>query len=117
MKPQLVFRCGLAFTLSCGTVAGAAWAADVADPDTRALAARCTTCHGDRGRSAGDTPVLAGLPVYYFIKQMHDFKSGDRPATVMQRQAQPLTDAEIERLAEYFAAQKRHRRIPEKARR
>jgi len=38
---------------------------------------------------------------------MKDFKSGARPATVMHRHAAAYDDAEIEKLADYFASQKR----------
>ena len=92
----------LATTIFNAPVAHAA-----ADSDTRQMAASCFTCHGANGNSVGGTPVLAGSKRAYFIKQMQDFKSGTRPATVMQRHAKGYSDAEIEKLADYFAAQKR----------
>jgi sulfide dehydrogenase cytochrome subunit len=77
------------------------------DAQARQLAATCSACHGTNGKSVGGTPVLAGLNRAHFIKQMKDFKSGARPATVMQRHAAGYSDAEIEKMADYFAAQKR----------
>ena len=77
------------------------------DATTRQMAASCFSCHGTHGQSQGGTPALAGIQRQHFIKQMQDFKSGARPATVMHRHAQGYSDAEIEKLAEYFAAQKR----------
>jgi len=50
---------------------------------------------------------LAGLDRAHFIKQMLDFKSGARPATVMHQHAKGYTDEEIEKTADFFAAQKR----------
>ena len=86
--------------------AGSAIAAPIT-PDTRTLASTCAACHGANGQSAGGIPALAGLPKSYFIQQMQDFKSGARAATVMNRHAKGYSDAQIEQLAEYFAAQKR----------
>lgn len=77
------------------------------DAQTRQLGASCAACHGTNGHSVGGTPVLAGLKRDHFIKQLKDFKSGARPATVMHRHAKGYSDAEIEKLADYFAAQKR----------
>jgi cytochrome subunit of sulfide dehydrogenase len=81
-------------------------------PDTRTMASTCAACHGTNGQSGGGIPTLAGLPKSYFIKQMQDFKSGARAATVMNRHAKGYSDAQIEQLAEYFAAQKRSQPQP-----
>jgi cytochrome c553 len=83
-----------------GTVVGA-------DSGARQMAATCSACHGTNGHSVGGTPMLAGLDRAHFIRQMKDFKSGARPATVMHRHAAGYSDAEIEKMANYFAAQKR----------
>lgn len=79
----------------------------LADPHLRVLAASCAACHGTEGNSVGGTPVLAGLDRGYFVSQMQAFRSGARAATVMHRHAKGLTEAEIEQLADYFAAQPR----------
>jgi sulfide dehydrogenase cytochrome subunit len=84
-------------------------AAAQAAPDalTRQLGASCSACHGTNGNSVGGTPVLAGLSRDHFIRQMQDFKSGAREATVMHWHARGYSDTEIGKLADYFAAQKR----------
>jgi sulfide dehydrogenase cytochrome subunit len=88
----------------------------LADPHLRVLAASCAACHGTNGNSVGGTPVLASLAPNYFITQMQAFRSGTLPSTVMHRHAKGLTEAEINQLAEYFAAQPRHAAtIPPKA--
>ena len=90
------------------TFIGSAVTAQAAtDATTRQMGASCFACHGTNGQSVGGTPVLAGVKREYFIKQMQDFKSGARPATVMQRHAKGYSDTEIEKLADYFATQKR----------
>jgi len=73
----------------------------------QALAATCAACHGTGGHAvdAAAVPGLAGLPAGYLGEQMRAFKAGTRPATVMHQIAKGYTDAQIERLAAWFAAQ------------
>ena len=73
----------------------------------RVLAASCAACHGSNGNSVGGTPVLAGLDRTHFVAQIMAFRKGDRPSTVMHHHAKGLTEAEVEQLADYFAAQPR----------
>jgi len=83
------------------------------DAQQRQLSASCSACHGTNGHSLGGTPVLAGLSREHFIKQMQDFKSGARPATVMNKHARAYSDDEIEKLADFFSAQtRRHEDAP-----
>lgn len=90
---------------------GALWLhpAHGAEPDKRArsLAATCAACHGTDGRSVGGTAVLAGMDKAIFISMMQSFKSGQSKVTVMHQHAKGYSDAEIEKLAEFFSAQKR----------
>ena len=95
------------FAFGAALVAASGTAQAALDVAARQMAATCSACHGTNGFSVGGTPVLAGLNRAHFIKQMKDFRSGARPATVMQRHAAAYGDAEIEKLADYFAAQKR----------
>jgi cytochrome c553 len=71
-----------------------------------ALAATCANCHGTRGEPIKKpaVPGLAGIPANYFKEQMQGFKSGQRQATVMHQIAKGFSDAQIEELAQYFAA-------------
>lgn len=89
-------------------VAPALAGAQPADAGTRNLAAPCAICHGTDGHAATkDATALAGLPRDHIAKQMRDLRDGRRPATVMHQIAKGYTDAEIDRLAAWFAAQKR----------
>ena len=54
-----------------------------------------------------NVPGLAGLPASYVVEQMKAFKAGTRPATVMHQLAKGFSDAQIESIAAYFAAQKK----------
>jgi sulfide dehydrogenase cytochrome subunit len=75
---------------------------------TRSLAATCANCHGTDGRAvAGSAAVaLAGMPRERIVAQLQAFRSGARPATVMQQLSKGYSDAQIEQIAAYFAAQK-----------
>jgi cytochrome subunit of sulfide dehydrogenase len=81
-------------------------AADNDNVNGRNWAATCTGCHGPNGRSDGPIPGLIGLQKAYIVMAMREFKEGTRQATVMHQHAKGYTDEQIERIAEYFAAQK-----------
>ena len=71
----------------------------------QALAANCAMCHGTHGRTAADSPVasLAGKGRDEIAQAMAQFKSGQKPATVMHQIAKGYTDEEIAALAAHFA--------------
>lgn len=73
----------------------------------RSLAATCANCHGTDGRAAAGSSVtsLAGLDRAYLVKQMTDFQSGARPATVMHQISRGYSRDQIDALATYFAGQ------------
>jgi sulfide dehydrogenase cytochrome subunit len=76
---------------------------------TRSLAATCANCHGTDGKVASGSAVasIAGMDKNYLAAQLRAFKSGARPATVMHQISKGYSDAQIEVLAGYFAAQKK----------
>lgn len=76
---------------------------------TASLAATCANCHGTNGQAALGSTVapLAGMRHDYIVTQLKAFKAGTRPATIMHQLAKGYSDAQIEQLAAYFAAQKR----------
>ena len=73
----------------------------------RSLAATCANCHGTNGQAVPGSSVvsLAGLKADYIVAQMKAFKSGARPATIMHQLSKGYSDAQIEHIAAYFAAQ------------
>lgn len=73
----------------------------------RYLAANCANCHGTNGRSVGVMESLAGYDKEKFITNMKEFRSGDKPATLMHQLVKGYTDQQIADLAAYFAAQKK----------
>ena len=94
-----------AAVLATGSVA----AQDSAALRQTALAATCANCHGTMGRAVegAAVPGLAGMPASYVVEQMKAFKAGTRPATVMHQLAKGYSDAQIDQIAAYFAAQKK----------
>jgi cytochrome subunit of sulfide dehydrogenase len=81
-------------------------AAVVASAEPPAGAASCSGCHPASTRVTSPVPRLAGLDQAAIVRAMQDFRSGARPATVMDRIAKGFTDAEIQAIAAWYAAQK-----------
>jgi sulfide dehydrogenase cytochrome subunit len=78
------------------------------DTAARNLASACAICHGTDGRAVTkDVVPLAGLPREHIATQMRAFRDGQRPATVMHQIAKGYTDAQIDSIAGWYAAQKR----------
>ena len=73
----------------------------------RGMAATCANCHGTEGRSSSAIPGLAGADKNVIVGQMQEFKSGKRASTIMQQLARGFSDAQIEQIAGYFAAQRK----------
>lgn len=84
---------------------GSATAGDAAAG--KAKAATCAACHGATGVSAVPTyPNLAGQKEAYLAKQLKDFKSGTRKDPTMNAMVAPLSDADMDNLAAYYAGLK-----------
>lgn len=66
----------------------------------------CGACHGSRGEgmAAANYPRLAGLNATYLARQLHAFKTGERNSPVMAPMTTALSDADIDALADYYAA-------------
>jgi cytochrome c553 len=90
----------IAFIIGCG-------AAHAGNPEAGKEKSRtCAACHAADGNSATpDFPRIAGQHYDYLIKAMNDYKSGKRKNPIMQPQAAPLSQRDIEDLAAYFSHQ------------
>lgn len=75
----------------------------------RSLAATCANCHGTDGKAVPGSALrsIAAMEKSYIAAQLRAFKSGARSATVMHQISKGYSDAQIEVLAGYFAAQKK----------
>ncbi len=70
-------------------------------------AAACVGCHGETGVSmTPGTPSLAGLAPQYLVAAMKDYKNGRRQNDTMKAAVAPLSDADMNRIALFFALQK-----------
>lgn len=80
-----------------------------ADPNLgRNLAATCANCHGTNGNAVKGAGLdsLAGIPKDKTLQKLADFKSGDKPASIMHQISKGYTDEQLDLIATYFAAQK-----------
>jgi cytochrome c553 len=85
------------------SVANPSSASDARAGRTKARA--CVACHGESGISVQpDAPNLAGQPAIYLAEQLRQFRSGKRPSEVMAVIGKPLSDAEIDDLAAWYAS-------------
>eukprot|EP01041_Mallomonas_annulata_P018222 gene18222-37045_t len=66
----------------------------------------CTACHGPQGRAAADGyyPRIAGKPAGYLYNQLLNFRHGQRNYRLMTQMVDPLSDAYLLEIAQYFAA-------------
>ena len=89
---------------SCAVSLAAAQAAS-SEPPPGAVA--CSGCHPAHARVV-ETPVprLAGRNAADIVAAMQAFRSGQKPATVMDRIAKGFTDDEIQAIAAWYAAQR-----------
>jgi cytochrome c553 len=97
------------FVLAMVVALAAATPAAAADIEAgrKKAAEVCAACHGPDGNSAtADFPRIAGQYADYLEKAMRDYKTGARKDPIMSGFANPLTAAEIENLAAYFASQR-----------
>lgn len=79
----------------------AAFAIDIAPPG----AVACSGCHPINRIETPFTRLVGRNPAD-IVTAMQEFRSGQRPATVMDRIAKGFTDDEIKAIAAWYAAQK-----------
>ncbi len=93
-----IFFAGVGFAVTAAT----AYAAD----DIEAKAELCAACHGQNGVPSDPKtiPTIWGQQQSYLVKQLHDFRSGDRESPIMSPIAKSLAQEDLRKLAAYFAA-------------
>lgn len=98
MKSVSLFAAGLL----CASLATPVLSADI--NAGAKVAQSCVMCHGDSGLSTmPGTPSLAGQSEIYLASQLRQFRDGQRHNEVMGVIAKPLSDADIDNVAAYFA--------------
>jgi cytochrome c553 len=92
----------LAAAIGCASIAAGA----VASAEPPAGAAACSGCHPTSTRVISPVIRLNGLDQVRIVKAVEDFRTGSRPATVMDRISKGFTDAEIQAIAAWYASQR-----------
>ena len=104
MQQGLIYRAFFAFLLFLGVLTPDRVLAG--DPiEGKAKARACIVCHAMDGRSEQpDSPHLSGQVELYLVEQMRAYRSGKRKHKVMSIVAAPLSDADIDDLAAWYAS-------------
>jgi len=67
----------------------------------------CAACHpADGSRGAATYPLLQGQHPEYLVKQLNEFKGGQRKNAVMSGMAAPLTPEDIRNVSAFYATKK-----------
>ena len=90
------------FGMGLGLAIAPAHAAD----EIEAKAQVCAACHGNKGVPIDPKtiPVIWGQQESYLMKQLRDFRNGERPSAVMAPIAKDLAEGDLRKIAAYFAA-------------
>ena len=94
---------GLRLRLALLLVAAPAVAWAQGAPDGLALSLNCSTCHGIDGQSPGAVASLKGMPAEQIVAAFRQFRTGERPASIMNRIAKGFSEAEAAAIAEYWS--------------
>jgi cytochrome subunit of sulfide dehydrogenase len=95
-KARLIVVAGL---LGCAAIVPALAA------DAPPGAASCSGCHPAKPNVDTPVPRLAGQDPATMVSAMQAFRSGKRPATVMDRIAKGFSDDEIKAIAAWYGTQ------------
>ena len=64
----------------------------------------CDACHGANGVPiSADIPIIWGQTEYMLVKQLHDYRTGDRENAVMAVVAKAFDQKELRPVAQYFS--------------
>jgi cytochrome c553 len=84
-----------------------------APPAKPARLGLCAACHGEDGMARiPGAPNLAGQKLDYLRDALRQYRDGRRDIPVMRAATGPLTDAELDQLAQWFSAQTPSRAAP-----
>lgn len=98
-----------AATVSAQQPAPAFASSDLTPKGVTSMVASCAACHGTNGQPTKGSLVggLAGRSKDDLVQVMTQYKTGQRPATVMHQIAKGYSDAEITAMADHFSKQAR----------
>jgi cytochrome c553 len=92
-----------ALVIFAGALAGPTQAADEIDA---AKVQVCSSCHGQNGVPTDPTtiPIIWGQQQNFLVKQLHDYRAGDRDSAIMAAFSKGLKQEDLRPAAAYFAA-------------
>ena len=107
MKPAARVSVGLVLALlgACVLAAEPA-AATKADPakGEAISTSTCVACHtNDGSRGSAANPILQGQHADYLVKQLTEFKAGERDNAIMKGMAATLSEADMKNVAAFYA--------------
>ena len=113
-----IFRKGKIMKKSFGLLLSLVFASSVMAGDAakgKDKTATCTACHGADGNSPlAMYPKIAGQNEKYLIKQLKEFKTGERDNAMMAPMVSTLSDEDMADIAAYYASQQvQHAAVPE----
>lgn len=75
--------------------------------DGKTKAMTCSACHGMDGNSVANPewPSLAGQHASYIVAQLKAFKAGERKNVNMNAMAAPLSEEDMQDIADYYSSQ------------
>src|SRR5438067_6375527 len=93
-----IVSAGVSFAIT----AVSAYSAD----DIEAKAQACAACHGQNGVpiEPKTIPIIWGQQASYLMKQLRDYRSGERANPIMSPLAKGLAEDDLRKIAAYFAA-------------
>src|SRR5262249_30942497 len=100
-----MFKSVFSMVFGAGVALLAAIPAAQAADEIEAKAEACAACHGNKGVPIDPKtiPVIWGQDQSYLMKQMRDFRNGERNSAVMSPVAKSLAEGDLRKLAAHFA--------------
>jgi cytochrome c553 len=97
-----IFAAGFGLAVGFAVAPAAAQGAN----DIEAKVQMCAVCHGQNGTPLDPKtmPIIWGQQVSYLVKQLHDYRSGDRDNPIMTPIAKGLAQEDLRKISAYFAA-------------
>jgi cytochrome c553 len=72
------------------------------------LQPQCLACHGENGVSEmAETPSLGGIPEFYALLQLVEFRDGNRKSDIMREIVKGMTDDDLRAASVFVAKQPR----------
>ena len=101
-----MFKSVFSMVFGAGVALLAAIPAAQAADEIEAKAEACAACHGNKGvpTDPKTIPVIWGQDQSYLMKQLRDFRNGERNNAIMSPIAKDLAEGDLRKMAAYFAA-------------